>query len=67
VSTIDDRIAELQAVIASAQKELDVLSAQSGQVQQFIKQAESDGTIPSSFPASDVATIIDLWEKFQIK
>ena len=65
MSTIDGRIADLEAQFASIQKELDLLKAQSGAVQTFVKQSESDGSLPGAFTATDVATIIDLWEQFK--
>lgn len=63
MSTIDARIAELEEQFAVIQKELDLLKAQSGQVQSFIKQIESDGTLLGT--PSEVASLIDLWEKFK--
>lgn len=65
MSTIDARIAELEEQFAKIQKELDLLKAQSGQVQEFIKLAEMDGSLPGAFSATDVASLIDLWEKFK--
>lgn len=67
MATVDERIAELEALIAELQAKVEALKTEGDQFSKFYEFAKENGVDLSGLNIDQLANIIAAWQKFTVK